>query len=132
MDSLRAFIAGVVFPSVVLPIGMFILSHFGITQILDIPILHLLPLAWGVWNIFYFAFLKKYLPKEIDLRLFINGAILGLIVALFGVFCLKLPEILGFSNTFYYAPLIGLPILYGIVWRFIVKPLNHIVGLHDR
>ena len=131
MLSIRAFIAGIVFPSTLLPVALYLLMSLGRTGVLAVPSIHLIPLLWGIWNVLYFAFLRHVLPTNLDLRLFLTGAILGFFVAIFGVFWLKLPAILAFPENVYYAPLLILPVLYGILWRFIVKPINDLVGLTD-
>lgn len=131
MISIRAFIAGIALPSTLLPLGLYLLMGLGRTEVLAAPAIHFIPFLWGIWNVLYFAFLRRFLPDNLDLRLFLTGAILGFFVAIFGVFWLKLPAILAFPENVYYAPLLILPVLYGILWRFIVKPINDLVGLTD-
>lgn len=131
MIYLKAFIAGIVVPSIILPILLFIAFYSGHPQILTIPFLHLIPILWGVWNILYFAIFKQFLPGNITVRYLITGAVLGLIVALIGVFWLDIPTILGFPERYQYWPLILGPILYAILWWLFVKPLNAILGLKE-
>jgi hypothetical protein len=130
MKYLRAFIAGIVLPTLLLPIPLYTMLALGKTQVLA-PFIHVIPLLWGIWNILYFALFIKIFPWDLNVRLLLTGAILGLLVALYGVFCLNLPAILGFPSQIYYLPLVVGPIVYAILWRFVVKPLNHIVGLRD-
>jgi hypothetical protein len=132
MTYIKAFIAGMILPSLILPFGLLAMLMIGKNEILGMPSIHAIPLVWGAWNVLYFAFLRKLLPENLDLRLFITGALLGLLVAIYGVFVLKLPSIIGLPGNVYYGPLFALPILYGILWRFIVKPLNDLLGLYNR
>lgn len=131
MKYIRAFISGMVLPSIFLPFALLTITLMGKNDILNIKFIHVIPLIWGIWNVFYFATLKEFLPKNLDLRLFLTGAILGLLVAFYGVFILHLPSLIGLRENVYYAPLLVLPILYGILWRFIVKPLNDLLGLQE-
>lgn len=129
-DTLRAFIAGLALPSVVVPIIATTLFSMGKREILTEPFFHVIPLIWGLWNIFYFNTLRNIIPIKF-LRLLITGAILGILIALFGVYWLHVPEKIGVPEQYHYLPLIGAPILYAIVWLFIVSRLNDLVGLKD-
>ena len=60
MKYFRAFIAGLVLPSIILPIFLCIALAAGKSQILTIPFLHFIPVIWGIWNILYFSFFKKF------------------------------------------------------------------------
>lgn len=130
MKWLKAFIAGLVVPSIILPIVIFLASYLGKTQILTIPFLHFIPVIWGLWNIFYFAYLKNILPIDQDTRLYITGGILGFLVAIYAVFGLDIPHHMGLDSIRYLPILIG-PVLYAVLWRFLVKDLNHILYLKD-
>lgn len=129
MRYFRAFISGLVIPSIILPFVLFIALSLGKSQVLAIPFLHFIPLIWGIWNILYFAFIKDILPGELNLRLLITGAVLGFLIAFYGVFWLNLPEIIGLPNQIKYLPILIAPILYAILWKFCVKPLNDLLGL---
>jgi len=131
MKFVRAFVAGIALPATILPIGLCLFSAMGNDKLLTVPVIHSIPLFWGIWNVLYFAFFKNFLPRHLDTRLLITGAVLGLLVALYGVFGLHLPKLLGAPENFYYLPLLLVLILYAILWRFIVKPLNDLVGLQD-
>lgn len=132
MKLLKAFIAGIVVPSIILPIILTILLLLGRKDLLSIPFLHFIPIIWGFWNMFYFAFLKYALiDRTQNQRLFMSGAILGLLIALFGTFFFDIPERIGLIGWFKYLPILLAPILYGIFFRFLVKDLNHILYLKD-
>jgi len=120
MKYFRAFIAGTVFPTILLPIMVCILAYSGKKEVLQVPFLHWLPVIWGLWNALYIYTLKNYFNYAI------SGAILGVLVASYGVFWLDLPSILGIES-YRYVPLVGAPILYAIVWHYLVKPLNNML-----
>lgn len=127
MEYLRAFIAGTVFPTCLIPILNFLTSQVGRSGFSQITLVHWLPIIWGVWNVLYlYAANNKMLPKDANISWLGAGALLGLILAVVGIFWIDLPSIMGFGNYRYW-PLIGVPILYALVWRFIVKPLTEIV-----
>ncbi|CRX38277.1 hypothetical protein [Estrella lausannensis] len=125
MHYFKAFVAGTVVPTLMLPIATLFLIRSGNEHLLQIPLLHLLPLIWGLWNVFYLAALKKILPKDENTQIAAAGALLGLIVALFAVFEAQIPGKLH-AEHLKWVPLIGGPLIYAIVWRFIVKPLNRV------
>lgn len=131
MNHLRAFIAGIVLPSIVLPLLLCLALTIGKPQILSLPFLHFIPLIWGVWNILYFAFFKDFFPKDKNQRLMLTGAILGLLIVIYGIFWLNIPAIIGLSPSLHYLPLIVGPLLYAILWRFVVGPLNELLNLQD-
>jgi apolipoprotein N-acyltransferase len=132
MKYLKAFIAGVALPSLILPIGLLALKSVGKQEILTLPAIHFLPLIWGLWNVLYFLLLRPLLYVfGLESRLYFTGALLGFLVALAGIFWLHIPEELGIPPYLEYLLLIALPIVYALLWRSLVKPLNDIVGLHD-
>jgi hypothetical protein len=132
MKYLRIFIAGITFPSILLPFLLCAALMLGKSQILTIPVLHFIPLIWGVWNVLYFLFFRKILPGNATVRFLLAGAILGLLVAIYGVFWLNMPEILGLPKSLDYLPLILGPVIYAIVWLFIVKPLNALLDIKEK
>jgi hypothetical protein len=131
MLYLRAFIAGLVLPSVLVPFILCAALAFKKPQFLQVPFFHVIPLLWGLWNVFYFAFLHRALPGNRDIKLLLTGGILGLIVAFIAVFWQHLPEKLGFSSRLHYMPLLIAPVAYSFLWRFVVDPLNRVLNLPD-
>lgn len=130
MNLFRAFIAGTVLPTIVLPIVLLTAIYNGKSELLDVPIVHFIPVIWGIWNLLYFAICKNFLPGGVIGRYIISGGLLGLILAFYAVFIVGLPEILGFGEYQYY-PLVVAPIVYAIVWLVIVKPLNNFLGVRE-
>ena len=124
MIYLRAFLSGILFPTIFLPIVLTINVLFGRREIVDLLCIHYLPLIWGLWNVFYFAYLRSY-----NLSISAAGAILGFILALVGVFIIGIPQIIGLAGNWTYLPLIAVPLIYALIWRYLVEPVNHIVGI---
>jgi uncharacterized membrane protein len=131
MKWLKSFIAGIIVPTIILPICTLIFLYIGKKEILTIPFLHFIPIIWGFWNMFYFAFLKNVLSDNQNTRLYTTGAILGFLVAIYGVFWFDVPTLIGLPEQIRYLPIIVAPIVYALLWRFLVKDLNHILYLKD-
>lgn len=131
MRSLRAFIAGIVVPTILLPIFLFTVVVYGYPKILEYPVIHLLPVIWGVWNIFYIALRYTALPNSVNVRLPLMGGLLGFLLALYAVFGINVQESLGLAPEYYLLPLVVVPIAYAILWRALVKPLNDLLGLPE-
>lgn len=130
----RAFIAGMALPAVVLPIAYTIL-YFNVRSPITTHTLQFipmfLPLAWGLANAIYAKMLEESSPKKANGGLVVTGACLGFLVAVFGVFVIHAPTAVFGEKVFnyQYLPLIVLPIVYAILWRYIVKWLNKLVGV---
>lgn len=80
---------------------------------------------------FYVEGLKGLIPGNRHVRIFIAGAILGLIIAAIGVYWLNIPGLLGVPQNWHYVPLIAGPIFYGILWLIFVRPLNDVLGVNE-
>ncbi len=132
MKYVKIFIAGIAFPSTILPFFLLIAGFLGKTQIYPIPLLHFIPIIWGVWNILYFSSFSKIIPGNSTIKLLITGAVLGLLVATYGVFVVDIPQLVGFSKSLTYFPLIAVPLIYALFWLFIVNPLNHLLGIYEK
>lgn len=126
---IKAFIAGLTFPAVFLPLAytfLFIVNP----RIPDEPVQFIpmyIPLLFGLTNMVFIRTCDETSAKKINRCLWLTGGGLGLIVAAVGVFILKIPALIfgtTFSADFQYLPLIVLPIIYGAVFRYIVKWLN--------
>lgn len=126
--------AGLTIPAVLMPFAYTILYKINVGQVQAEPFQFLplfLPLVFGIWNVLYFSTLAKCPMKDRpQLRLWIWGAKLGLLVALLGVFVLHLPwHLFGITSSFKYAPLLIVPTVYGIIWRYGVGYLNKVLKL---
>ncbi len=129
MKHLRAFIAGMVLPGILFPILLLIAWKMGMTTHPHTHLMFFMPWIWGLWNVFYFSFLKDHLPGNVSVKLLLTGAILGLLVALVAVLWVHIPELVGLPSQLHYAPLLVAPIVYALLWRYVVEPLNGILGL---
>jgi hypothetical protein len=130
MNYFRAFIAGLVVPSIILPFGLTALYLLGKQQVTTNPYIHFLPLVWGIWNVLYFLVFKWILyVVRVDFRMYFVGGLLGLLVAVAAIFWFDLPSVMGMQHYLRYAPLVAAPVIYAIIWRFLVKPLNEMLGL---
>lgn len=131
MRYIRMFIAGAIFPSILLPFIFLFAWITGKTHIFTVPFLHILPIVWGIWNILYFTVFTKKLPGNSIVKFLITGAILGFLVALYGVFVEDMPRLVGLSSSMRDWPLLWGPILYALFWLFIVRPLNRVLGVYE-
>lgn len=129
MQLFKSFIAGIVVPTIIVPIGIFVFTYFGKEEVLKHPFPHLIPIAWGFWNMFYIGWLRDKLQGSETVRIFIAGALLGLIVASVGVFVLNIPAIVGLPESIVYLPLLVGPVLYGALFVLFLKPLNRLLGV---
>lgn len=129
---IKIMLAGMGFPSFVLPLIYTALYSYDPSLIQANPLQFIpmyIPLLFGITNIIYIKMGSSHI-KNANHRLWIVGACLGFIVAIVGVFILKLPALVfGLSHGLQYLPLIFLPILYGLLFRYIVKALNKLLNL---
>jgi len=79
----------------------------------------------------YIGYFKDILPGDETLRLLLAGAILGLLVAIIAIFWVDIPSIVGLTGNLRYLPLLGAPIVYGVLWWLVIKPLNNLVGIEE-
>ena len=131
MRLFKAFLGGLLFPAAVLPA---IVIWILIEGRKDLLLLHepiFLPWVWGVWNVFFVLFSKKLLGVEGAPRHFIWGAILGFLVACYGVFVLDIPALLHFDSSNRLWPLLIMPIVYGFCWLVFVRPSSSRFGVHE-
>jgi hypothetical protein len=131
---LRAYMAGVTVPSVFLLFGFVIFCVIRLAYKPDFPIervlvfpLALVPAIWGVWNMVYLAMHnRRYMPLGCH----------GALVPLFLVpVALVVAKAFGFELTLaasWTVIIVALPllmILYYLVWKFLVKFLNEVLGI---
>ncbi len=128
----KGFIAGMALPAVILPIidTLLQLKMPNITKssVQFLPIY--LPIAWGLANVIFLSMHKGSGSKTLNHGLVITGLCLGFLVAVYGVFILNVPtQVFGKGTNIEYAPLILVPIIYAILFRYVVKWLNKLVGV---
>jgi len=131
MKTIKAFIAGMILPAVVLPFALILFSLFGRGEVVGILSLHLIPIVWGVWNVLYFSCFKKRLLMSKTIRLIITGAGLGVLVGLWAIFIAGISKIFGIEGPTRFLPVLVAPVIYSLLWTFVVGPLNKFVGLQD-
>lgn len=126
----KAFMSGMVFPAVFLPLAYTALYCCIITNIKDLPVQFIpmyIPLLFGITNCIHLWMSDKCPIKDNNLRLWVTGATLGLIVAILGIFVFDIPHLLfNFSGMLNYLPMVFLPVIYGAIFRYIINWLNAI------
>lgn len=130
----KAFIAGMALPAVVLPI-IYTLLYFNVRGLITARTLQFvpmfLPLAWGLANALCVKVQEDLKPRSINNSLLITGACLGFLVAVFGIFIAHIPTRVFGPNidSLQFLPLILVPIIYALLFRYVVKWLNKLVGV---
>ena len=130
MHHAKAFIAGMILPAFILPIVLLFAYAKGFDEFTGVLTIHMLPLIWGAWNLLYFAFCREFLPGNQNMRLMLAGGILGLFVAIVGVFFLDVPALWGIPGIYGYLPLIIAPVVYAFLWAYVVKAFDEMLGLN--
>lgn len=129
----KAFIAGMALPAVFLPLAYTVLFWSEPQPLKAHPVQFLalyLPLVWGLANVVYVKLSEDSSAKNVNSGMWVTGACLGFIVAVLGVFMLHIPTmIFGEMHGFQFAPLIILPIVYGALFRYVVKWLNKVIAV---
>jgi len=121
----KTFIAGMVFPGTVLPFVLLTIWYLGRINILETLPVYLVPIVWGIWNILYVAIGNHCPIKRENLRLLVTGATLGFLIASIGVFLFDVIDVLFSVRGFItYVPLFMAPLIYAILWRYVVKYIN--------
>lgn len=129
----KAFIAGMAFPGVALPLAYSALFMSKHQPLMHHPIQFIpmyLPLVWGLANMVYAKVYGNASPKKANVGYWVIGIVLGFIVAAVGIYALHLPHaVFGVTRQYELAPLVIVPIVYGLVFRYIVKWLNKVVAI---
>ncbi len=129
----KAFVAGMVFPGIFLPLAytlLYVMDTRPIpTRTLEFVPMYL-PIIWGFANAIFMHLHEGSSVKRLNAGLWVTGACLGFLVAVCGVFILNLPTIVfGELNGLEFVPLIILPVIYGAVFRYIVKWFNKMISV---
>lgn len=128
-NVLRYFVAGMAFPALMLTIFYTLLFFSDNAAVQSEPLQFMplmIPLLFGITNVIYGAITKGQTCRK---RLWLSGIVLGLVVATVGILILKLPtKVFGVSPEYSYVPFIVLPIAYGLIFRYIVRWLNKVLG----
>jgi len=141
---LRAYLAGVFVPSLVLPIILTGFITFRLVLALPIPIerfiifpMAVVPLLFGLWNMLYLC-----LHPHVNMPIGLHGAILPFIGAPIGglvASCLGMLQIGEHGITWFQASQIPYAFVsvvflaavagYYLVWKYIVSFLNGVLGI---
>jgi len=137
---LRAYMAGIVVPTVFLLVIMLVDAYhrfyFEVPNqfVLGLPAyplerailfpMAIVPNAWGAWNMLYLA-----LRSRVRLPLGVHGSLLVLILIPGGVALARVLD--AFSIQLQFAvPMIPIGMgLYYLAWKYLVAPLNHEMGI---
>lgn len=137
---LRAFMAGIVVPTIFLLVAMTVYASFRFY--LEVPSqfvlampswplaraivfpMAIVPNAWGLWNMLYLA-----MQPRLKLSIGLHGAILPLILIPGGIFLARLLDVFGIQ-LLYALPIIPVGMgIYYLAWKFIVGFLNQEMGI---
>jgi|GEM_PF-5237218 len=123
-DAFRAFISGLSVPAIVIPFIYWASYFTNISKIRAVP-LYLIPIAWGIWNVVQLWSSEVTLKK---FRLGTFGAILGVAIASVGESAFNLHQII---NVPIFLTLLAFPVICFIVWEYVIKHINVLVGLEE-
>jgi len=122
--------AGVTFPVIICPLIFMTLATTGKITVLEHIPMYFVPMIWGIWNMVLVGVGKKCIIKDVKTKYLVHGGTLGLILALLGLYVFNIDiALFGISMPQAYWILIIAPIVYGLTWRYVVLPLNNLVGL---
>lgn len=124
--SIKAFVAGMAFPAIFLPL-LYTFLFFTNQRVAHIEIQFMpmyIPLVFGLANVLY-VHMTEGSQKNANVSLWFTGGCLGFIVAVIGVFVMHFPTmIFGVTHELQYLPLVVVPVVYGLIFRYIVKYFN--------
>lgn len=130
---LRAYMAGLVLPTLALPVAVlvFLINRyvyhdlFPVERLMIFP-LALVPLLWGLWNVLYVAS-----HSRTHLSIGIHGAILPFILGPLGMLLTAALqfEIPHFASRIF--PIIApvVLIVYYLLWKYVVHFFNAVLGI---
>ncbi|MDD5418053.1 MAG: hypothetical protein PHW96_04185 [Candidatus Nanoarchaeia archaeon] len=117
--------SGFIIPTLGILVIALVFTLLDIEIMRSILYIYLVPFMWGLWNLFYYQFLKgKEGMKDSDL--FLIGAALGFIDATIEISVVNLPEMIGMENM-KYVFIIIFPLVYGLLWTYVMKKLNKLI-----
>ncbi len=123
-SGFKYFVIASSLPATVWPILGLIISNTRKGGDLDFMYISLtVPLLFGSFNL-----ISSFVKFERNARnMLFTGLLLGLVMASFGSYS-NIPErVYGLTGNMSYLVLVGGPIFYGLVWRFVVHPLERAI-----
>ncbi|RLA65891.1 MAG: hypothetical protein DRQ88_04080 [Epsilonproteobacteria bacterium] len=134
MKTFKTFLAGMAFPAIFLPFLYSYLFLQGNPATTQAPIalgVHFAPILVGLWSVLAIKLGNYIFFKDTRLMCTSSGLILGIIVGVIATFVYPLFETLfGLEGALRYFPLIFYPILFSLIFRFVVHPLNKSFGVY--
>lgn len=128
---LRAYMAGIVLPTLFLLIGMTVFTVARFVYDVPIPIeraivfpMAVVPNLWGVWNMLYLALHARH-PVPIGF----HGAILPLLLIPAGITLAHALEITFFTPGFALVMSPVALIVYYLAWKYLVGYFNEVLGI---
>lgn len=130
---LRAYLAGIAVPTPALLVGMTVYTVFRLIYDYPVPVerfivfpMAVVPNAWGLWNVLFIAW-RRHVPLSLGL----HGALLPLLLGPLG---LVASALLHFSIPGFVAHLFPIvvplaPIVYYLLWKYVVGFLNRVLEL---
>ena len=128
---LRAYMAGVVLPTMFLLVAMIAFTMVRYVYNLPVPIervivfpMALIPNLWGLWNMLY-----VWLRQHRNIQIGLHGALLVLLIVPIGFSVAKL---LGFSLPFRFLAVLGPAAAlaaYYLLWKYVVSFLNELLEI---
>lgn len=130
---IKLLMAGMLFPAVFLPLAYsgFYLAESDVVRAHPLQFIPMfIPLLFGLANIIRAHLQKGQGKKEDTNGYFVTGIVLGLLVAYVGINYLRVPSLLfGLTGCNVYLPFIFIPVIYALIFRFIVRRLNQLLGV---
>ena len=130
---LRAYMAGIAVPTAFFLIATTAYTLFRLVYHFPVAVerfivfpLTVVPNAWGLWNV-VFIFWRQRFQMSIGL----HGALLPFLLAPLGIVFISLPNVTIPSFAVHFFPIAAplAPILYYLVWKYLVAFLNRLIGL---
>ncbi len=89
------------------------------------------PIVMGLLNVLFLA-IQRGLPFSENMNYWLYGAVQGFLFSLYGNFVLHLPtEHFLFEGTVQYITIPFATIVYALIWRYIIRNLNHAFQIHS-
>jgi hypothetical protein len=130
---IRAFVAGSAFPIIVIPytyIGLPLLlkPDSDITYQFDV---WLVPILIGLLNVIFIRYKNSWALSSVQ-KYWLFGAINGLFFSLLGTLLTNIPtDLFGLSDTTKFTMIPVAMILYGLIWRYIVRNINIMMNIES-
>lgn len=128
---LRAYMCGIVVPTVFLLVAMFAftMARYVYNEPIEIERVIVFPMAvipnlWGVWNMLYVRLSESY-----RMPIGLHGALLVALIAPLGF---SLAKLVGFELPFHRLLIVGVPAAlaaYYLAWKYIVGFLNRLLDI---